>query len=65
MQELDGNGGLGGYGSNYTVTEDLYNTKQPDGQKGEDCGIINIYDTITVYAYGGAGRKWWKKRTKF
>lgn len=26
-----------------------------DGEKGEDCGTIYINDSLTIYAYGGAG----------
>ena len=26
-----------------------------DGNPGENCGEINIYNSVTVYAYGGRG----------
>lgn len=44
-----GIGGNGGYGSGYSTG------KGSDGGKGEDCGIVNIHESLTVYAYGGAG----------
>lgn len=26
-----------------------------DGEKGENCGNVNINNSLTVYSYGGAG----------
>lgn len=45
---IGGNGGSGGWGSSRDEEHD------PNGQDGENCGIVNITDT-TIYAYGGAG----------
>lgn len=45
---IGGNGGNGGALSSSTYIS-------YDGEKGEDCGNINVYNSITVYAYGGAG----------
>ena len=44
-----GIGGNGGYGSGYAVG------KGSNGGNGENCGVVNINDSLTVYAYGGAG----------
>lgn len=43
---IGGNGGNGGKGERYICE---------DGKDGENCGIINIYNNIQIYAYGGAG----------
>lgn len=60
---IGGNGGNGGE-SNSTCSEppdldDLwghtYTDGGHDGYAGQNCGIVNIYNNITVYAYGGAG----------
>ncbi len=33
-----------------------YNTNSAwDGQNGEDCGTVNIYEGVTIMAYGGSG----------
>ena len=44
-----GIGGHGGDGTGYAVG------KGSDGGPGENCGNVNIYGNLTVYAYGGAG----------
>lgn len=45
---MDGNGGSGqSGGGNKKIC--------PSGGTGENCGDIDIYDTVIVYAYGGAG----------
>ena len=44
-----GIGGNGGIGSGYAIG------KGSDGGNGENCGNINIYNNLVVYAYGGAG----------
>lgn len=33
----------------------MYNYYGSTGQKGEDCGNINIFNNLSVYAYGGTG----------
>ena len=43
---IGGNGGNGG---------DTAHSIGQDGKPGEEAGIINIFDTIEVYAYGGGG----------
>ena len=44
----DGGSGTGGDGEkDYRICE--------SGHAGENCGNINIYNSLTVYAYGGAG----------
>ena len=43
---IGGNGGKGG---------DTQWSFGKDGEKGESCGEVNIYNTVTVYAYGGKG----------
>ena len=43
---IGGNGGKGG---------DTQWSFGKDGEKGENCGEVNIYNTVTVYAYGGKG----------
>ena len=59
-----GIGGNGGSGGDANSTENAnsgsnkaYNPTDngKDGMPGESCGIINIYNSVTVYAYGGAG----------
>lgn len=61
---IGGNGGKGGNGSttqtpnilNHTSDDPATNTNCGwDGENGQDCGNVNIYNTLTVYAYGGAG----------
>ena len=50
---IGGNGGIGG-NSNTTCIALAYETNHGyDGGKGEDCGNINIYDELEIYAYGG------------
>lgn len=44
-----GIGGNGGYGSGYAVG------KGANGGNGENCGKVNIYNSVKLYAYGGAG----------
>lgn len=67
----DGGGGagagIGGNGGQANTTYDFYRTSTGariigvdensghDGEKGEDCGTIYINDSLTIYAYGGAG----------
>lgn len=59
---IGGNGGNGGE-SNLTCTltytellwELTYTDAGHDGYSGENCGNVNIYNDLTVYAYGGAG----------
>lgn len=66
---IGGNGGNGGE-SNSTCSGDDGNTPRNDendlwghrytdgghdGYAGENCGKVNIYNDVTVYAYGGAG----------
>ena len=48
--------GDGGNGNPYKQTgrKSLYDCGE-DGEKGEDCGNVNIYDSITVLAFGGRG----------
>ena len=55
-----GIGGNGGTGGNANTTENPSNPYNDtdngkDGGPGEACGKVNIYNTLTVYAYGGAG----------
>ncbi|MBO5397920.1 MAG: hypothetical protein J6A36_03205 [Clostridia bacterium] len=49
---IGGNGGNGAKGMN-GIYDNIFHC--PDGGKGENCGVLNIYNSITVYAYGGAG----------
>ena len=49
---IGGSGGKGGAGKNGKMQDAEY---CPPGGTGESCGAVNIYDTVTVYAYGGAG----------
>lgn len=59
---IGGNGGDGGE-SNSTNNENdendlwghTYTEGGHDGYAGENCGKVNIYNDVTVYAYGGAG----------
>ena len=54
---IGGNGGKGGNGnSNLEVIQgdSGYNTAF-HGDEGESCGTVNIYNILTVYAYGGGG----------
>ena len=53
-----GIGGNGGNGSDGIDGDDGINYKVAEnGGTGESCGNINIYNGITVFAYGGAGGK--------
>lgn len=58
---IGGNGGNGGEsnstcGVNSTnVYGRAYTDGGHDGYSGEDCGYVNIYNSVKVYAYGGAG----------
>lgn len=49
---IGGSGGKGGAGKNGS---NVNNEVCPAGGTGEDCGTINIHDSITVIAYGGGG----------
>ena len=61
---IGGNGGNGGQ-ANISIKGDSVNgdgsnfngfeSSGSDGEAGEDCGVVNIYNTLTVYAYGGSG----------
>ena len=50
---IGGNGGNGGegHGGEYT---DEYRVCE-NGKDGENCGNVNIYNSLVLYAYGGAG----------
>ncbi len=50
---IGGNGGNGG-SANGEISDNL-NGSGHDGEAGEDCGNVNIYNSLVVYAYGGAG----------
>ena len=50
---ISDNSGKNGYTNPLSTTNDM--NAGLDGGKGEDCGIVNIYSSVTVYAYGGAG----------
>ena len=50
---IGGNGGKGG-NANGNISNEMIGSGH-DGESGEDCGNINIYNSVTVYAYGGAG----------
>lgn len=61
---IGGKGGKGGDGSKTQIPNTLghaddnpiLNTNNGfDGENGEDCGIVNIYNKMIIYAYGGAG----------
>ncbi len=55
---IGGNGGKGGNagaGNHGGSPEGCSQDSGKDGEAGEDCGTVNIYNTLTVYAYGGAG----------
>lgn len=61
---IGGNGGKGGNGSTTQTANILDHTSDNpatntncgwDGENGEDCGNVNIYNSLAVYAYGGAG----------
>lgn len=63
---IGGNGGKGGSSNavctgqenlGHSNSEDGWKDWGEDGYQGEDCGIININDSVTVYAYGGSGSK--------
>ena len=54
---IGGNGGAGGAANTTEISGNVYSRSDNglDGESGEACGIINIYNTVKVYAYGGAG----------
>lgn len=59
---IGGNGGNGGESNSTNSARDEYNLwghaytdAGHDGYAGENCGTVNIYNDLTVYAYGGAG----------
>ncbi len=57
---LVGNGGKGGSSNtvtnlNFSDIEKTFGESGSDGESGEDCGEININNTLIVYSYGGAG----------
>lgn len=59
---IGGNGGNGGESNStcnrsdeYRLWGHTYTEGGHDGYAGEDCGNVNIYNTLRVYAYGGAG----------
>lgn len=55
---IGGNGGTGGdagYGNSGPSPSGCQKDTGKDGEAGENCGNINIYNSVTVYAYGGAG----------
>lgn len=58
---IGGNGGNGGESNSTCGAKDeslwgqSYTDGGHDGYAGEDCGNVNIYNTLRVYAYGGAG----------
>ena len=47
-----GNGGIGGDSNGSAMT---FPRSATDALDAENCGTINIYDSLTVTAYGGAG----------
>ena len=46
-------GGKGG-NANHEISNEIEGSGY-DGQEGENCGIVNIYNNVTVKAYGGGG----------
>ena len=54
---IGGNGGNGGDANTTEIPSDPYNFTDngKDGEPGENCGTVNIYNSVKVYAYGGAG----------
>lgn len=54
---IGGNGGDGGAANTTEISGNEYNRSDNglDGESGQACGTINIYNTVKVYAYGGAG----------
>lgn len=60
---IGGSGGKGGNGSSTEIKELGIQEDNPetntnigwDGENGEDCGNINIYNSLIVFAYGGGG----------
>ena len=54
---IGGNGGKGGDANTTEINGNDY-ARSDNGENGEaggNCGTINIYNSVTVYAYGGAG----------
>ena len=59
---LVGNGGTGGAGNStinaggdWATSRVSYTDSGLDGEAGENCGEVNIYNNLMVYAYGGGG----------
>ena len=53
-----GGGGAGaGIGGNGGTGGQYQDGVGSDGNSGESCGDVNIYNSLTIYAYGGAGNK--------
>lgn len=59
---IGGNGGNGGESNSTNNEKDennlwghTYTEGGHDGYAGENCGKVNIYNDVTVYAYGGSG----------
>lgn len=56
---IGGNGGKGGNGNSTEISDNFGEASKTDcgtpGEAGENCGKVNIYNSLTVYAYGGAG----------
>ena len=51
-----GGGGAGaGIGGNGGTGGQYQDGVGSDGNSGESCGDVNIYNSLTIYAYGGAG----------
>lgn len=50
---IGGNGGNGGAGR-YGVSNDTARVCE-NGKDGENCGTVNVYSKLSVYAYGGSG----------
>ena len=53
-------GGTGGNSNpisklNFSGAEKTFGQSGCDGERAEDCGLVNINDNVTVYAYGGGG----------
>lgn len=54
---IGGNGGNGG-NANFSIsgwTTGSWMSSGRDGCAGESCGVVNIKESVTVYAYGGSG----------
>lgn len=61
---IGGNGGSGGHANQVFIYDHgpyIVGDNSPcgeDGKAGENAGIINIFNDLKVYAYGGGGRFW-------